>query len=120
MSSIDELNKEFEYQKKHKLNGVAPVHYEGEQDGLKVTTNSHLGGLAWLFTNKKGDTLSVICHTGSYGRHSGLFEIMPSRDGDDVEGHLTCVSLGTPILLLIASMIHSCSCSLLLWLYPKL
>jgi len=89
MSSMDELKKEFEYQEKHRLNDVPPVHYEGEQDGLKVRVNSHLGGLAWLFTNKKGQELSVICHTGSYGRHNGLFEIMPSRDGDDVEGHLT-------------------------------
>ena len=102
MSSMDELKKEFEYQEKHRLNGVAPVHYEGEQDGLKVTTNSHLGGLAWLFTNKKGDTLSVICHTGSYGRHSGLFEIMPSLDGDsdDVSGHLSFGEIQEQINLL--------------------
>jgi len=88
MCNMEELAKEFKYQDENRINGVAPMHYEGEQDGLKITTNSHLGGINWKFTNKKGQVLSVICHTGSYGRHSGLFEVMEDSD-DDVDGHLT-------------------------------
>lgn len=65
----------------------------GKQGKLKVTVSTHNCGLEWLFQNDKKETLSVICHNGSYGAKNGLFEIMPSwrkpqRD-DAVEGWLT-------------------------------
>ena len=66
---------------------------EGEQDGLKVRVANVWGGLQWRFVNKKGEYLSVILHTGSYGRENGLFEIMPPKApkswGDSVKGNLT-------------------------------
>jgi hypothetical protein len=69
---------------------LTKVHKKGNQDELTVSLNSHFGGLAWKFRNNAGDSLSVICHGGSYGVDDGLFEIMASwnRDGD-VVGHLT-------------------------------
>jgi len=83
MSELDAVRQDIENIK------TGTMKYEGEQYGLKVEIGTFMGGLAWLFTNKKGDTLSVICHTGSYGRKNGLFEIMPGINEEDVTGYLT-------------------------------
>jgi hypothetical protein len=59
---------------------------------MKREIMEHFGGLHWIMTNTKGETLSVICHKCSYGFEHGLFEIMPSwrkpRGGDSVKGHM--------------------------------
>lgn len=65
-------------------------------NSLKLVIRRHFGGLAWRYSNSSDDSLSVICHFGSYGHEKGLFEIMPSwtdddnKDwGDSVQGFLT-------------------------------
>ena len=35
-------------------------------------------GLEWRFENKRGDTIIVMCHDGSYGYKDGLFEVIRS------------------------------------------
>jgi hypothetical protein len=45
-------------------------------------------GLHWVYENNKGETLSIICHIGSYGWENGLFETMCSWL-KDVQGRLT-------------------------------
>ena len=45
------------------------------------------GGLHWRFKNKMGDSISVICHMGSYGHETGLFEVGASWESD-VKGYL--------------------------------
>ena len=68
--------------------GKFDMEHNGHQDELKVTTETAFAGVHWVFYNKKGESISVICHDGSYGRQDGLFEIMTSWH-DDVIGHLT-------------------------------
>lgn len=46
------------------------------------------GGLHWVYENSKGDSVSIICHKGSYGFEAGLFETMCSWL-PDVQGNLT-------------------------------
>jgi hypothetical protein len=79
------------------------THYNEEMNhefitsnGLKGSIRRHLGGIAWRYTNNVNDSLSIICHFGSYGHEKGLFEIMTSwtdddnKDwGDSVQGYLT-------------------------------
>lgn len=55
---------------------------------INCTCNELFGGLHWTYRNSKGDSVSVICHEGSYGRDKGLFETMTSWESD-VKGHLT-------------------------------
>ena len=47
-----------------------------------------MGGLHWVYTNSKGDELSIVCHTGSYGWKNGWFETMCSWK-PDVQGYLS-------------------------------
>ena len=74
------MNNEFEYKTENK-------------NGISVTVRTYMGGLQWLYENKKKERLSIILHDGSYGRENGLFEIMPSwrkpEQGDEVKGYLT-------------------------------
>jgi len=61
-----------------------------ERDGYTKRFKRYFGGFQWLY--KSGDiSLSIICHNGSYGSGSGLFEIMPSwkkpNRYDDVKGY---------------------------------
>lgn len=55
---------------------------------MKVEFNKHLEGLHWRYTSDNGDSLSIICHTGSYGWSQGKFETMCSWL-NDVQGYLT-------------------------------
>lgn len=59
---------------------------------MKTEFSQMYGGLHWIYSHN-GHTLSVICHSGSYGWKSGLFEIMPSwkspSNNTDVKGYLT-------------------------------
>ena len=63
------------------------------ENKLNVMVESFMGGLHWEYENLKGDKLSVILHTGSYGGGDGLFEVYPSwrqpNEADTVEGYLT-------------------------------
>ncbi len=59
----------------------------GYQKTIKVDLCQHMGGLVWKFTGENHH-LSIICHSGSYGRESGLFEVYPSWE-EDVTGYLT-------------------------------
>jgi hypothetical protein len=55
------------------------VKFKSELDfGVTVNGGSFSGGLHWIYISPSGEELSVILHAGSYGRHSGTFEIMPS------------------------------------------
>jgi hypothetical protein len=45
-------------------------------------------GFHWVYTNSKGEELSVILHSGNYGFNNGLFETRCSWL-NDVQGHLT-------------------------------
>jgi len=56
---------------------------------LDVSITAYMKGLHWIFTNSKGETLSVILHEASYGGGCGLFEVMPSWYDNYVEGYLT-------------------------------
>ena len=62
------------------------------------TFEKMMNGFHWVFENKKGETLSVILHDGSYGHEDGLFEIMPSwrkpTEFDAVEGFLDFEEVG--------------------------
>lgn len=51
-----------------------------------------IDGLHWVYENDKGDSLSIICHKGSYGWDAGLFETMCSWL-NDVQGRLTFVQV---------------------------
>jgi len=55
-----------------------------------------MNGLHWVYKNNKGETLSIICHTGSYGWEFGLFETRCSWL-PDVQGHLTFGQVQTKI-----------------------
>ena len=57
------------------------------QDEHPTAFNQMNGGLHWLYTNNNGDSLSVICHQGSYGWEDGKFETMCSWL-KDVQGRL--------------------------------
>ena len=46
------------------------------------------GGLHWVYENDKGESLSIICHNGSYGWDDGKFETMCSWL-NDVQGRLS-------------------------------
>lgn len=50
--------------------------------------SQYMDGLHWLYENDKKETLSIVCHTGSYGWDTGLFETMCSWL-PDVQGYLT-------------------------------
>lgn len=52
-------------------------------NGVTMTGGSFLGGLHWVYKSPSGEDLSVILHSGSYGRQSGTFEIMPSWLNDE-------------------------------------
>ena len=68
------------------------MNYTTTIDGIIIKTSSYFEGLHWLYTDSYGNTLSVICHYGSYGREKGLFEIMASWttfEDSAVIGHLT-------------------------------
>ena len=45
-------------------------------------------GFHWLYRNNNGETLSIICHDGSYGGKEGQFETMCSWL-TDVQGRLS-------------------------------
>ncbi len=45
-------------------------------------------GLHWLYEGENNETLSIICHKGSYGWKNGQFETMCSWL-PDVQGRLT-------------------------------
>ena len=55
----------------------------------KFNFRENMTGLQWKFkTDDEKHSLSIICHSGSYGWEDGLFETMCSWL-DDVQGHLT-------------------------------
>lgn len=78
---------------------------KGCQGNLKVEVQTFMGGLSWNIVNNKKESLSIICHMGSYGCEDGLFEIMPSWEikswGDKVKGHLTFSEVQRYINILI-------------------
>jgi hypothetical protein len=51
---------------------------------IEFTVTSFLNGL-----QIKAEGWDAICHDGSYGRESGLIEVMGLFDDDDVTGYLT-------------------------------
>jgi len=55
--------------------------------GITLRISAYNGGLHWLYVSKK-ESLSIICHNGSYGNEEGLFETMCSWK-PDVQGFLT-------------------------------
>ncbi len=55
---------------------------------VKLQFSEMYNGLHWVYTNGRGDTLSIICHDGSYGFENGLFETQCSWL-PDVQGRLT-------------------------------
>lgn len=60
----------------------------------KMTIGSHFNGVNIKFSSKDGvQLLSAVCHEGSYGNKSGLWEIMPAHPmkywGDEVKGWLS-------------------------------
>jgi len=71
----------------HECLNILKFEETGQQGKLKVELKSFMGGLNWKFIGKK-DKLSIICHTGSYGRENGLFEVYPSWK-NDVTGYLS-------------------------------
>lgn len=57
--------------------------FKGDYKDLTLTfsvryASEDFFGFQWLYTNSKGDTLSIILNQGSYGFEMGLFEIYPS------------------------------------------
>lgn len=46
--------------------------------GLEVSVKTVSEGLNWYYVAPSGLSLSVICHSGSYGRQEGKFEVLPS------------------------------------------
>jgi len=79
--------------------GVIETHFERNEvkgiynKDITISIANHGGGYHFIFENKKGETLSAIYHSGSYGCEKGLFEIMPPKApkswGDSVKGYLT-------------------------------
>lgn len=53
--------------------------------GVTVSGGKMFDGINWLYKSPSGENLSVILHAGSYGRQSGLFEIMPSWDSGECQ-----------------------------------
>ena len=65
--------------------------------GIGYETKARLGGMGLAIPDMKSfstehdgnRTISVICHSGSYGREKGLLEIYAPGLNDGVEGWLT-------------------------------
>jgi len=56
---------------------------------MKITFKQMYGGLHWVYeTEDNKHSLSIICHTGSYGWEHGKFETRCSWL-QDVQGHLS-------------------------------
>jgi hypothetical protein len=56
--------------------------------GLEVSIKTVHEGLNWYYVAPSGLSLSVILHSGSYGRQDGKFEVLPSWT-DEVVGWLS-------------------------------
>jgi hypothetical protein len=67
-----------------------PQQIKNEVEKEKITKKFEqlYNGLHWIYKNNKGESLSIICHDGSYGWENGEFETMCSWL-KDVQGHLS-------------------------------
>ena len=89
LRSVDSIRRTLEIEKE--INPLFDKAVFGKD--VTMTVKFYLGGLQFRFEKKGKFLASVILHSGSYGRESGLFEICPAHPPlswkDSVMGHLS-------------------------------
>ena len=78
--------------------------------GVEFNIRPHFYGLHWVYSHEESDTsLSIICHSGSYGHEKGLFETQCSWK-HDVQGRLTFGQVQNTMdmfWLMVEAFVHS-------------